>query len=241
MTSDRRRLVATFLIVALARSVFATADDATPRRRPAPPLPAPTEPPPPEPPSQSEEPTGFARAGAGPEVFPPSRSCHPGSLARGVAALRAYPGTAHEVPYVRGHWWDPYNLSVLKATTPSSAAHLLRLHGAERHPPRGRRLPTPSDVSSARPDSAGFFGRGEQFFFEQNFRLSVELFHGNAAFKPRDWELRATPVFNVNYLRTEGNGVVNIDPRRGTDRLDGHVALQELFRRSQARRRQPLL
>ena len=232
MTSDRRRLVATFLIAALARSVFAAADDATPRRRPPPPLPAPTEAPPPEPPvPATEEPTGFARAGAGPEVFPPEPFVPiPDRWRVGWPRYERYPGAPHEGPYVRGHWWDPYNLSALKGDYPVLGQHTFFVFTAQSDTLlEGRRLPTPSDVSSARPDSAGFFGRGEQFFLEQNFRLSVELFHGNAAFKPRDWELRATPVFNVNYLRTEENGVVNIDPRHGTDRLDGHIALQELF------------
>ena len=90
-----------------------------------------------------------------------------------------------------------------------------------------RRLPVPSDVSSARAGSAEFFGRGEQFFINQNFILSLELFRGDTAFKPRDWEIRLTPVFNVNYLDTRETGIVNIDVRRGTDRTDGHVALQE--------------
>src|SRR2546422_7838620 len=40
----------------------------------------------------------------------------------------------------------------------------------------GRRVPSPSNVSSARPGSSGFFGRGEQSFFDQTLdRKSTRL------------------------------------------------------------------
>jgi hypothetical protein len=92
-----------------------------------------------------------------------------------------------------------------------------------------RRLPVPSDISSQRPDSTEFFGRGGQLFFRQNFILSVDLFNGDTAFKPVDWRVRVTPNFNLNYLNTQENGIVNIDPRKGANRIDGHVGLQEAF------------
>ena len=87
----------------------------------------------------------------------------------------------------------------------------------------------PSDISSQRPDSAEFFGRGGQLFFRQNFVLSVEWFHGDAAFKPVDCRFRFTPNFNINCLNTQENGIVNIDLRRGANRTDGYVGFQESF------------
>jgi len=38
----------------------------------------------------------------------------------------------------------------------------------------------------------------------QNFILSFSFFKGDTAFKPRDFEIRVTPVFNLNYLDTRG-------------------------------------
>jgi len=93
-----------------------------------------------------------------------------------------------------------------------------------------RRAPTPSDVSSADPGSAEFFGRPEQFAASETVQLSFELFHGDTTFKPRDWAIKISPTFSVpNYLNARENGVVNIDVRRGTDRTDWHVSLEEAF------------
>src|SRR5437867_544333 len=38
-----------------------------------------------------------------------------------------------------------------------------------------------------------------------------------------------TPVFNLNYVRTEENGAVNIGPRRATVSVDRNIAAQALF------------
>jgi len=35
----------------------------------------------------------------------------------------------------------------------------------------GRRVPSPSNVSTAEPGGSGFFGRGEQAFLDQTFRV----------------------------------------------------------------------
>src|SRR5262249_35238536 len=93
----------------------------------------------------------------------------------------------------------------------------------------GRDLPTPSGVSTAQPGSANFFGKGGQFFLDQTFRLSFELFHGDTAFKPADWRIRVTPVASLNYLSVQQLGVVSPDVRAGTTRFDDHVGLQEAF------------
>src|SRR5262249_26571802 len=40
---------------------------------------------------------------------------------------------------------------------------------------------------------------------------------------------RFTPVFNINYLNTQENNLVNINPALGTNRFDTHLGFQELF------------
>jgi hypothetical protein len=206
---------------------------ATPRRRPIAPRPAPPEAPPPEPDVPVvETPTGFSRAGRGPRSYPGTEFVPvPDRWRVGWPDYDRYPGTDHEAMQVRGHWWDPYKQNVLKGDYPipgtENTFFVFTLQNDTLV--EGRRLPVPSDVSSARPQSQGFFGRGESLTVENNTLLSFELFGGNAGFRPREWELRVTPVFNVNYLAARENGVVDIDVREGRTRLDSQVAFQELF------------
>jgi hypothetical protein len=135
-----------------------------------------------------------------------------------------------EAPYVTGHWWDPYNLNVLKGDYPILGQHtFLNLTGISDTLFEARRIPTACGESSKNPGCADFFGNGSQLFFEQNFILSVELFHGDTAFKPRDWEFRVTPVFNMTHLNVKETGVVDVDVRQGTTRADHFISLQELF------------
>ncbi len=69
----------------------------------------------------------------------------------------------------------------------------------------------------------------DQLFYFHNFVLSVDLFHGNAAFKPPDWRIKLTPIVNVNYLTVEELAQVNPDVTKGTSRAHGWVTLQEWF------------
>ena len=92
-----------------------------------------------------------------------------------------------------------------------------------------RRVPSPSNVSTAEPGSSGFFGRGEQAFLDQTFRVSFDLFHGDASFKPVDWRIRITPEVSLNNLKVRELGIVGPSPLSGTNRLDSHLGLQEAF------------
>jgi Class III cytochrome C family len=132
--------------------------------------------------------------------------------------------------YKKGSILNPYRQNVLKGDYPIFGQHNFFLLTAESESlVVGKRIPVPSNVSAQRPDSEEFFGRGGQFFFNQNLILSFELFHGDTSFKPVDWRIHITPVFNINYLNTQENGIVNVDFRRGNTRTDGYIALQEAF------------
>jgi hypothetical protein len=132
---------------------------------------------------------------------------------------------------VRGKLFDPYNQNPLKGdyAIPGTQSTFFVLTGVLDVHADSQRLPVPSDVSSARPDSEEFFGRGETFAGVGQAIVTLDLFHGSTAYKPVDWELRVTGVGNLNYLSTRENGIVNIDPTRGTDRTDRHASLQEAF------------
>lgn len=135
-----------------------------------------------------------------------------------------------EYPYTRGRPNDPYDLNVLKGDYPIIGQNIfLNLTVASDTLLEWRRVPVPSDVSAIRPGSEEFFGRGEQTFISQSLILSADLFKGDTAFKPRDWNVRLTPVFNYNHLTAKENGIVNIDVRRGRVRRDRFVGWQEAF------------
>jgi len=132
--------------------------------------------------------------------------------------------------YVQGRLLNPYRQNVFKGDYPIlRQQNFLVVTASSETDANVKRLPVPSDVSSENPDSAEFFGRGRLVNFNQYFVLSFDFFHGDTAFKPIDWRINVTPVFNVNYLAAQENGVVNIDVRRGIARTDAYIALQEAF------------
>jgi hypothetical protein len=136
-----------------------------------------------------------------------------------------------DIPFTRGRWWDPYHQSVLKGDYPIKGNKLFMILSAvSTTVVEQRRAPTPSDVSSDEPGSGEFFGQPEQFATNETVQVSFELFHGDSTFKPRDWAIKFSPTFSIpNYLNARENGVVNIDVRRGTNRTDAHVSLEEAF------------
>jgi hypothetical protein len=139
-------------------------------------------------------------------------------------------GIGGEHPYVKGSRWDPFNRNKLKGDVPIIGKQtFLNLTATSDTFLDGRRLPTPTDVSSARPGSSEFFGNGGQIFLDQTFAFSFDLFHGDTSFRPVDWRIRITPVVSLNYLSVQELGVINVDVTKGTTRLDSHIGLQEAF------------
>jgi hypothetical protein len=139
-----------------------------------------------------------------------------------------------EYIYTKPHWYDPFNRNRFKGDEPIWPAVLgqqvfFNFTGSETTFIDGRKVPVPSDVSAAQAGSSQFFGRGEQFFLDQTFRFTLDLFHGDASFKPVDWRFRVTPEVSLNYLDVKELGIVGPDVRAGTTRLDSHVGFQEAF------------
>jgi hypothetical protein len=142
--------------------------------------------------------------------------------------------SATDSPYVKPHWYDPYNHNRWKSDEPIWPALLgqqvfLNFTGTAETFLDGRRVPTPTGVTPAQPGNSNFFGNGDQLFLDPTFRFSFDLFHGDTSFKPADWRIRVTPEVSLNYLSVQELGVVNVDPRKGTTRFDDHIGLQEAF------------
>ena len=127
--------------------------------------------------------------------------------------------------------FDPYNTNTLKADKPIFGEHWFFNFGAisdTLYEPS--RVPTPvSAVAATRPGSNNTFGRYGQSFFSQQEIVTLSLIEGNTAFKPPDFELRLTPVFNFNHTSVGELGVININPQAGTVRNQTFGSLQEGF------------
>ncbi len=135
-----------------------------------------------------------------------------------------------EYPYTKGHWYDPFNRNKLKGDYPIIGNRtFLNITLTSDTFVDGRRIPVPSGLGSANPDSQEFFGHFRQYFMSENLSFSFDLFHGDTSFRPIDWRIKFTPEININYLNVQENGIVNVDVRKGTTRLDTHVGLQEAF------------
>jgi Carboxypeptidase regulatory-like domain len=146
---------------------------------------------------------------------------------------RRYP-SAGETIYEKSHWYDPFNRNRFKGDEPIwpqlfGQQVFFDFTGSAQTFVDGRRVPTPTAVSPAQPGTNGFFGNGDQFQFDQTFRFTFDLFHGDASFKPVDWRIRVTPELSLNYLNVQELGVVSPDVQKGTTRFDSHLGFQEAF------------
>lgn len=132
---------------------------------------------------------------------------------------------------VKDRWWDPYNQNTLKGDRPVIGDDIFVIVNAISDTVfEPRRLPFPvGGQTTDRPGSNNTFGRYRSFLVNQTLITSFSLVKGLTAFKPPDYELRLSPVFNVNYASTEERRLLRADPARGLDRTDGFVALQEAF------------
>jgi hypothetical protein len=136
--------------------------------------------------------------------------------------------------YAKPRWYDPFNHNRFKGDEPIwpelfGQQVFLNFTGSAETFLDGRRVPTPSGVSAAQPGSANFFGNGDQFFLDQTFRFTFDLFHGDTSFKPADWRIRVTPEVSLNYLDVHELGIVSPDVRKGTTRFDDHLGFEEAF------------
>jgi hypothetical protein len=150
----------------------------------------------------------------------------------GFGRWQRYADPSAETPYQSElKLWHPYLRSTLKGDAPIIGQDIfLNLTVNDFFEFEGRRLPTPSGVSTARPNSSEFFGRGEQYFLSNDFSIAVELFKGETAFEPIEWALRLVGVYNNNYIDVQETNALDPDPRlHNTTRYKDWFSLQEAF------------
>ncbi|MFN0109646.1 MAG: hypothetical protein ACKVZH_12395 [Blastocatellia bacterium] len=139
-------------------------------------------------------------------------------------------GLPEDPRFKKGDIKNPYRQNVLKGDYPIIGNDIfLNLTLAVESDFTIRRLPVPQDVSSQRPGSFEFFGRGRQEAFSQNLVFSIDLFKGDASFKPADWRIKVTGVGNYNQLNVRELGITNVDVRRGTLRQEVFSSFEEAF------------
>jgi len=180
----------------------------------------------------SQPPSSPGPLGIAPEQVPPESANFSKAPDRWDVPMPPWDryGKRGEFPYTQHHWYDPFNRSRIKGDEPIfGQTWFFDFTGTSITGLDVRRLPVPSGVSPEQPDSTDFFGRGEQGFASQSFRLSFDLFEGDTSFRPVDFRIRFTPEFNLSLLQTRERGLVNVDVRDGTNRFDSHTGLQEGF------------
>ena len=164
--------------------------------------------------------------------FPPNSEPMTNRWRIGFAPWKRYAQGSVENPYETPQplLWRPYRQSILKGDAPVIGQDMfMNLTASSSTEFEARRTPAPSGVSSSGAGSAEFFGASEQEAVQQNFAFSMELFKGETVFQPVHWAVKLEPVFNVNYVNTRENNLINPNPQRGTDRTDSFIALQQAF------------
>ena len=149
----------------------------------------------------------------------------------GFGRWKRYADPSTETPYQSDlHLWHPYLQSKFKGDAPIYGQDIfLNVTAEDFFQFEARKLPTPSGVSTAFPNSSEFFGRSDQLFYSNDFSIGIDLFKGETAFKPVEWAVRLLGVYNHNYIDVEERNIVNPNPQKGTTREKEFFSLQEAF------------
>jgi len=128
-----------------------------------------------------------------------------------------------------GDAWNPYRQNRLKGDFPVLGTEdvFFSLSVTDRVLAQVRNLPTPTGISGT--GGQDFFGSGDQFVFANDLVVTADLFKGQQAFKPVDWRVKVSPVFNYTHLEVDETGVTRVNVAEGDSRDTSDLALQEAF------------
>jgi len=134
----------------------------------------------------------------------------------GFGRWKRYQDPSLETPYKyeTPKLYNPYQQSILKGDVPVIGQDIFTNITLKNFTlTEYRDLPTSSGVSAAQPTSSEVFGRGDQYFLSNDTSVTLDIFKGETAFRPVDWDLKLMGVYNVNYIAVEENNQVSPDPR----------------------------
>jgi hypothetical protein len=137
-----------------------------------------------------------------------------------------------DYPYDEGNICNPYKQNVLKADYPIIGQNtFLNLTLTNIDLIEARQIPTGTTAfeSTVNPNQTEFFGKPNQLVNVEIVSARINLFHGDGAFKPDDWQIVVTPTFAVSNLSVSELAVVNPDVRRGVVRERSFFAIEEWF------------
>jgi hypothetical protein len=127
-------------------------------------------------------------------------------------------------------WYDPYHQNLYKGDKPIHDDWFLSLLGISDTIIEPRSIPTPVGAqASNNPGSNDIFSGINQTILAQTFLAGLVYFKGDTTFKPPEYEYRLTLAANYNRVDVSDVRALQIDPRLGTARDDGFLALQEAF------------
>jgi len=140
-------------------------------------------------------------------------------------------GSESDSPYDMSSPIDPYHQNVLKGDYPLPGTQntflLAEVEAITRF--EAKKVPIPSSVFTTGSNQSDFFRNGRIGTAEELDLVTLDLFHGETAFKPVDWRIVVKGAIDGNYARARQNTVLRADPQRGTTRTDRAGALQECF------------
>jgi hypothetical protein len=137
-----------------------------------------------------------------------------------------------DYPYDEGSCLNPYKQNVLKGDYPIIGQNtFFELTATSFNLLEARDIPTATTPfeSTKNPNQTEFFGKPNQLVNQEIVSLSLDLFHGDAAFKPADWRIVVVPTFSASNLNVSEVAVVSPDVRKGTQRERTYFTLQTWF------------
>ena len=130
----------------------------------------------------------------------------------------------------KNNWYDPYNRNTLKGDAPIHDDWFFSLTAISDTVYETRNVPTPVGIqSTGGSNDLDLLGDTRQTQLIQNLAMEFVYYKGDTVFRPPDYELRITPVFNYNETHLDEILGVDVSPRDGDSRYKDFVGLQAAF------------
>ncbi len=134
----------------------------------------------------------------------------------------------YEINEPGDEFWDPYRQNILKGDFPlDDDDFFFRFTLTEKMTVEARNVPTARGITGPGPNNSSFFGDGDGLALSAKTAVTFDFFKGQEAFKPVDWRIRITPVFDFSSLNVNELGVINPNVNKGKNLHTTQISLQE--------------